>query len=261
MLLSYSSKTLRRLLNVLLENEFLVQDIIKLAKFGGLRSVVDVSHGLAKIHYLEVPVGLKRPKSDSYLSSKPIKSEKINSFQFNKIEDQLIDAFTKNKLSAQDVIKLGQFSDLKGIKAVIDGKAEIRYPDHFIDLAAAPFIPRFFGLKIHFAGDGLWKWNPKIPLHLFSRCSGKIISGYDLQKEVSDKPVLSANVLDYLLAHQEIIPEEWRSKIILFMGTTYFDFDGNPCVRCLFYSDSKWSWHYFGLENNLIYTCYVALMD
>ena len=33
----------------------------------------------------------------------------------------------------------------------------------------------------------------------------------------------NANVLDYLLEHQELIPEEWKNKHILFLGTTYDD--------------------------------------
>jgi len=32
---------------------------------------------------------------------------------------------------------------------------------------------------------------------------------------------MNANVLDYLLAHPELIPEDWKNKYVFFWGTIY----------------------------------------
>jgi len=51
-----------------------------------------------------------------------------------------------------------------------------------------------------------------------------------------------ANVLDYLLAHQELIPESWRDKIIIFTGTVYGDPAGNRLFRTMIYWNGSWDW-------------------
>ena len=53
----------------------------------------------------------------------------------------------------------------------------------------------------------------------------------------NEKKCLNANVLDYLLAHTELIPESWKDKYIVFRGTTYLDGSDNFYVRCLRWRD------------------------
>ena len=67
------------------------------------------------------------------------------------------------------------------------------------------------------------------------------------EKELRSEPVLNANVLDYLIAHPEIIPDEWKRNkdgfrlYIFFWGTVYFD--GNHYnVRFLGYDDENKKW-------------------
>lgn len=52
----------------------------------------------------------------------------------------------------------------------------------------------------------------------------------------------SAHVLDYLLAHQELIPESWKDKTIVFTGTVYRDPSGNKLYRTMIYWDGLFSW-------------------
>jgi hypothetical protein len=59
---------------------------------------------------------------------------------------------------------------------------------------------------------------------------------------INEKEVLNANVLDYLLDHEEIIPEEWKGKYIYFWGTVYRHNRGNRYVRCLCWIGYTWSW-------------------
>lgn len=52
-----------------------------------------------------------------------------------------------------------------------------------------------------------------------------------------------AQLLDYLLAHQDIIPVEWQSKTIIFTGTLYHDSTGLECYRTMYYDGSTWDWN------------------
>lgn len=116
--------------------------------------------------------------------------------------------------------------------------------EHLIDLDADPFIPNGWKVKEHKKG-GLFKFDPaNISLYLSKKQKNGIVSGNDLHKELANKPTLNANVLDYLLAHKELIPEEWKGKAIFFWGTIYRDSNGYLCVRCLGWDGSQWYWKY-----------------
>jgi hypothetical protein len=157
--------------------------------------------------------------------------------------NQLGDALEKNDFTADDLTKLKQFSNLKGIKDIIYGRAEIKYPEHLIDCDAAPFIPDGWSVEEHRKG-GLYKFNgSKIPLYLSMKQKKGTISGHKLRKELVSQYTLNANILDYLLAHLDLIPEDWKDKYIFFWGTIYRNFDGYLFVRCLRWYGSKWDWH------------------
>lgn len=84
----------------------------------------------------------------------------------------------------------------------------------------------------------------KTLLFLSEKQKTDFILGHDLRKELADKSVLGANVLDYLLAHTELIPEEWKGKSVFFWGTIYRGSDGGLCVRYLDRRGSRWDWRY-----------------
>jgi hypothetical protein len=71
--------------------------------------------------------------------------------------------------------------------------------------------------------------------------------GNKLRKELASKLVLNANVLDYLLAHTELIPEEWKGKYVFFWGTIYLYSGGRLYVRCLYWRGDRWNWDCFWL--------------
>ena len=60
--------------------------------------------------------------------------------------------------------------------------------------------------------------------------NGKWIVGNALRKVLAGKPVLNANVLDYLLANSHLIPEEWKGKATFFWGRSTGP-EGNLYVR------------------------------
>ena len=88
-----------------------------------------------------------------------------------------------------------------------------------------------------------------IPFHHTPHTHTSEASGNKLRKELANKDVLNANVLDYLLAHPELIPEEWKGKLIFFWGTIYRDSDGRLYVRYLRWGGSRWNSGYGWLDN------------
>ena len=94
---------------------------------------------------------------------------------------------------------------------------------HIIDCDTySSYVPDFYGLEEHKKGGQLI-WDPsKIRLHLSdNQRDGKAIQGHKLREELANQFVLNINVMDYLLAHPELIPEEWKGQNVHFWGTIY----------------------------------------
>jgi len=130
-----------------------------------------------------------------------------------------------------------------------EGKEAVE--ENIIDCDAGPFCPRTLEVEEHQKG-GQWKWDAsKVELYLSAtqkhtfKGSGK---GNELRKELAGKPVLNANVLDYLLAHPYLIPKEWErneergSLCVFFWGTIYRNTRGVLFVRHLTLGTGGWSW-------------------
>ena len=110
-----------------------------------------------------------------------------------------------------------------------------------VDLDAAPFTPAGWTVVEHRKGGTLDLATAKIGLYIGdpSMCS------FDLYKDLADKPVLNANVLDFLLRkeNQHLIPEDWKGKEVFFWGTMYRSRDNFWFVRCLYWNGRAWGWH------------------
>ena len=117
---------------------------------------------------------------------------------------------------------------------------------YLINCDADPFIPN--GWRVEEADQlvsrvrSVFEWDEsKVLLHLSSnQMDGKSIKGEQLQTELANESVLNANVLDYLLAYQTLIPDEWKGKCVFFWGTVYRDLRGRLCVRFLYFDDGEW---------------------
>lgn len=155
--------------------------------------------------------------------------------------NQMADALEKAGFSAEDVTKLKQFNNLKGIRDIINGKAAITYLEHLIDLGAEPFRPKGWSVEKH-QGAGNWLLDLSAPLYISETQKEESIRGNELMKELKGQKVLNANVLDYLLAHPDLIPEEWKDTSVCFWGTIYRYSDGCACVRYLGWNGSGWDW-------------------
>ncbi|MEK9152683.1 MAG: hypothetical protein AAB692_04930 [Patescibacteria group bacterium] len=154
-------------------------------------------------------------------------------------------AFKRNGYSTEEIKELCKGDFLGRVRDVKLGRAMITSALHEVDLDADPFCPG--GLFAtgkgteHRRGGKLILTPGKIKLYLAEgQKNGGWLKGHQLRKELADKPVLNANVLDYLLAHQELIPDECRGKYIPFWGTIYRDADGDLCVRYLRWGGDRW---------------------
>lgn len=128
-------------------------------------------------------------------------------------------------------------------RAVIKGTSQIVVVKHIVDLDADPYIPEGWEVAEH-KKAGQFEWSPnKVRLYLSeNQKDGKWIKGEKLQPEVAAQSPFNANLLDFLLAHPELIPEEWKGKAMFFWNTVYRSADGRLCVRCLSWGGDCWYW-------------------
>lgn len=134
-------------------------------------------------------------------------------------------------------------------------------------LAATPKLP-FDGAEVveHIGegwvivekrADGLYISGCKVILHLSKRQKGgKWLRGYELREELTDKPVLNANILDALYESPHLIPEDWKKdedgniRYIFFWGTIYRDSADDLCVRYLCFDVGVWGRDYIWLDGH-----------
>lgn len=118
-----------------------------------------------------------------------------------------------------------------------------------IDLDAAPLCPVDWSIKRH-RKMGSMEWHPeKVELFLSEHQLGtSVMSGRDIKQELEGKDVFNANLLDYLLAHQELIPQEWKGKAIFFWGTEYgHKYSPRLRIRCLYWRYDHWDWLWYAV--------------
>ncbi len=166
-------------------------------------------------------------------------------------------AFRRGNWTNAEIKRLSEGDVLTSVRRVLLGHAEIRQVEHVIDCDVNPMIPDGWSIK----GDGAehqkggqFKWDPaQVNLFLSDKQkNGKRIVGNDLRKELEGKPVLNACVLDYLLAHPHLIPDDWKGKAVFFWGTVYRDSGGYLLVRYLCWNEGRWDWNFSWLGSGWV---------
>lgn len=149
----------------------------------------------------------------------------------------------------------------KKIKSLLAGKSKpfLRPAvKHIINCANPPFIPPGYSVEKHQPGNEQYEFDAvKVFLFQSKKQEKEILTGDELLQELDNIPVLNVNVLDYLLAHKELIPESWKDKRIYFLGTIYL-LNGIRVVRYLYWSRSQWSWCQRWLESGFDYRHFAA---
>jgi hypothetical protein len=155
-------------------------------------------------------------------------------------------AFRRADYSNDEIKQLCEGSVLADVRRVLRKHATITTMEHVIDCDASPFVPDGWKVEEHQKGGQLKFDASQIELYLSATQKKGSIEGNKLRKELAGKPVLNANVLDYLLANPHLIPEEWKGKYVFFWGTVYRDSGGRLCVRFLYWHDDGWDWGRWG---------------
>ncbi len=111
---------------------------------------------------------------------------------------------------------------------------------HIIDCDAEPFCPDDLEVVEH-RKHGQLQWDPdRIRLEPFGHRGSYLDHGkIEVFKTLDGLPIVNANVLDYLLKHPELVPDDWYD--VYFWGTLYRSLrSGLGYVRCLCRSRSEW---------------------
>jgi hypothetical protein len=113
---------------------------------------------------------------------------------------------------------------------------------YIIDLDADPFVPDGWKVEEHIKG-GQFEFDPvEVLLHLEEEQQNGSIVGTKLRKKLEKKSRYNANLLEFYLAHPNLIPEEWKGKAVFFWGTIYRHSGGRLYVRCLIWLEGRWQW-------------------
>ncbi len=102
-------------------------------------------------------------------------------------------------------------------------------------------------LRLELRNGKLFANDREVTRYLSEQQKTGYIRGHDLQQQLAGRPVLNATVLDYLLAHPELIPESWKRGYTYFWGTIYRDSGACGRVRCLVWVGGGWAWGYLWL--------------
>ncbi len=150
---------------------------------------------------------------------------------------------------------LNKIGGVEGMNNILRGTATVQITKHIIDLSGDPMPEDWkkagWQTTKHTYGVTLELDPSQLKLHLSeNQKNGRVVEVNSLKKELEDNkvPVLNACILDYLLAHPELIPESWKkdengnTRYIYFWGTEYRHPDGDLYVRYLCWRDGAWLW-------------------
>lgn len=170
------------------------------------------------------------------------------------------DALERNGWTPADVKKASGGDILANLLPLVRAYGEVPIAttlQHTINCDVKPFEPNSLTVaseseQIASRVHGQFTFDPaKVKLHFSpNQQEGKYIVGSKLKKELEDRPVFTAHVLDFYLANPYLISEEWKGKAVFFWGTIFRDAHGDRCVRYLYFSDGRWYSDYYWLDSD-----------
>jgi hypothetical protein len=154
----------------------------------------------------------------------------------------------RNRLWTGEVIEAAcNQNALTLIAQFLLGHAEITIKKYFIDCDADPFTHRGYHVVERLSRkEGFVQFDASKDDELWpamDRISPRA-DGHRLFKELQTKPVLTAHVLDYRLAHPDTIPKKWAGRHIFYWGTIYAndEYPDRLYVRYLCWDGTKNRW-------------------
>lgn len=166
---------------------------------------------------------------------------------------KLAHEFERNGWTPADVDRIFGSDILKYLLPGIRQEAEITLVWHTVDLDADPWCEDGFCVAKH-VRMGSFPWNPQnISLYVSDQQrEERWVKGKDLRQSVICKKPFNANLLDFLIAHPRLFPEEWKGEQVHFWGTEYCAVRSanSLCVRCVRFERGQWKpgYHWFGMN-------------
>ena len=185
---------------------------------------------------------------------------------------QLVDRMEAEGFTTEHITKLGQMSNLRDIRFVLDGQAKI------VSIATTVAKPKIITINrnrfnpAEFIGAG---WSiitdetdtrstalteldlTKVQQVTMLKSGENVINGEEKLKRLkkSGNIRLDADIFLTLWQNQLLIPESWKEKIngntryIFFDGTVLRHSYGDRYVLCLCWGDGKWHWYAYWLAS------------
>ncbi len=156
---------------------------------------------------------------------------------------EVSDALELAGFSQDNLTKLiSNIGSLKNVKRSLDESLRIVLSKYIIDLYKDPFCPDAYKISRRIKG-GQFVFDPeKIGLYVHERQKSGVIFGSSLMKELlgSGEVLFNANLLDFFLENQGLIPSEWNSlkAMIAFWGTEYQNVSGTRFIRYMYFDNS-----------------------
>ncbi len=175
-------------------------------------------------------------------------------------------AFRRNGWTNGDIKTLSEGDILTSVLDVIRGNSCVINNEelsaiNIIDTRTKPKSTTHHAVINHIS-NGLLKWDiSKIslfvskefdrPCELYKELCDEFDGSYPSYKKISNKSLANARVAEYLLAHPDLIPEEWKEyTYILFLGTVYCcPFDA-PWLEAssIYWDKENLVWRYYYCE-------------
>lgn len=130
-----------------------------------------------------------------------------------------------------------------------------------IDLCSKPFTPEWWSAEEHHL-QGWWEFDVrKISLYFSEKQKEGVIKWDEWRTDLAGKFAFNANVLDFLLENQYLIPEAWKSIKVFFWGTIYRHFGSDLRVRYLYFKDNLWQWGFAWVLDEFNLNCRAATLE
>ena len=162
-------------------------------------------------------------------------------------------ALQRNNWTDADISHFSEGDGAKLLLPVVRGYGKVELLKIIIDLSAPAMLPKEWREKNwevieHIAGPTDFEWDPeKVKPWLSIQQEGdKRIEGNTLLKEIRKRgPTFNANMLDWCLAHPNLVPEDWQMMFL--WDTLYLNRpSGDQCVRylCLDSRGPRWGYRW-----------------
>jgi len=120
---------------------------------------------------------------------------------------------------------------------------------YVIDLDAPPVVPKGWTVapeeeQIASRVRGKFVWDKtKVALHLDpGQLEDGRLLGTELRKRLRGRPVFPVQLGDFLHAHQDLIPDEWKERGCIHFWTVLRGSIGDLYVRYLYWDGGRWRW-------------------